>query len=63
MTDEERQKRREEILGTTVEDFHRFADVLEAVRGDAARVVAVASESAAEKANEAGAGLTIKKVL
>ena len=63
VTDEERQKRREEILGTTVEDFHRFADVLEAVRGDAARVVAVASESAAEKANEAGAGLAIKKVL
>eukprot|EP00877_Chromochloris_zofingiensis_P003328 jgi/Chrzof1/12997/Cz07g15220.t1 len=49
VTDEERQERREQVLGTTEKDFRAFADALESVRGDAARVVAVTS---ADKANQ-----------
>ena len=33
VTDEERQERREQILGTTQKDFKNFADALESVRG------------------------------
>ena len=64
VTDEERQQRREEILGTTAEDFKRFADVLQAV-ADNGTVVAVASEEAVAKANDERAGLfeNVRKVL
>lgn len=51
VSDEERQTRRDQILGTTVADFRAFADVLDAVRGDAGRVVAVTSKGAVEKAH------------
>lgn len=43
MTDEERQERREQVLSTSAKDFRQFAEALEAVRGDKARVVAVTS--------------------
>ncbi|PSC73335.1 presequence protease chloroplastic mitochondrial-like [Micractinium conductrix] len=50
ITDEERQQRREEILGTTVKDFHAFADVLEAVR-EKGQVVSVTSADKLEAAH------------
>jgi hypothetical protein len=50
--DEERQQRRDEILGTTVKDFREFADVLECVKGDKGRVVAVTSSERAKDVNE-----------
>ncbi|SFZ83719.1 pre-sequence protease. Metallo peptidase. MEROPS family M16C [Devosia enhydra] len=50
-TDESRQARREEVLGTTAADFRRFAEVLGEVanRGE---VVVLGSAEAAAKANE-----------
>eukprot|EP00873_Tetraselmis_striata_P018587 jgi/Tetstr1/438851/TSEL_027360.t1 len=64
ITDEERQQRREQILGTTMKDFKNFADALEAVRGDKAQVVAVTSVEQATAANEKDPGFfDIKKVL
>merc|ERR1719159_202332 len=45
ISDEQRQKSRDEILSTTQEDFRRFAEFLETVKGPAGRVVAVASGS------------------
>ncbi|KAK3265333.1 hypothetical protein CYMTET_25974, partial [Cymbomonas tetramitiformis] len=62
--DEERQQRRDEILSTTVKDFHEFADALEAVRGPNANIVAVASADAVAAANEKSPDLLkIVKVL
>ena len=52
-SDEERQERRDQILGTTEADFHRFADALDAVR-ESGNVVAVCSADAAAKANAKG---------
>ena len=52
VSDEERQERREQILGTTQKDFKDFADALEAVRGKDATSVAVASAEAAKTAVE-----------
>lgn len=65
VTDEERQKRREQILGTTAADFKAFADALEAVKsGPKARVVAVTSVERAEKVNSEKPGFwELKKVL
>jgi presequence protease len=51
VSDEERQQRREQILATSNKDFHAFAEVLEAVCGPSARVVAVTSKNAADRAN------------
>lgn len=51
VSEEERQLRREQILATSNADFRNFAEVLEAVRGPQARVVAVTSKGAVEKAN------------
>ena len=50
VTDEERQERRDQILGTTQKDFRDFADALEAVRGPNATSVTVASPEAAKAA-------------
>ena len=50
VSDEERQLRRDQVLGTSLKDFKQFADYLEAVRGDRARVAAVCSADAAQKA-------------
>ena len=64
MTDEERQQRREQVLSTTQKDFRAFADALEAVRGDAARVVAVTSaDKAAAVAAERPGFWEVRKVL
>lgn len=51
VTDEERQQRRDEVLSTTLASFHEHADVLTAVAGEAANVVAVCSPKDAEAAN------------
>eukprot|EP00884_Botryococcus_braunii_P006457 jgi/Botrbrau1/15812/Bobra.40_1s0001.1 len=52
VTDAERQQRREEILATSAKDFKEFAEALEAVRSDKARVVAVTNLERAESANQ-----------
>jgi Zn-dependent M16 (insulinase) family peptidase len=62
-TDEFRQQVRDEVLGTTVEDFRRFADVLDAVRREG-RVVVLGSGDALERANAVHDGfLKIQRVL
>jgi len=63
ITDAERQERREQILGTTVDDFKAFAETLEAVKANG-QIVAVASADAVAKANEKRSGLlTVKNIL
>ena len=52
ITDEWRQQRRDELLGTTKEDFVRFGEKLDALKGDQARVVAVTSAEKAEEINK-----------
>lgn len=62
-SDEDRQKAREQILGTTVEDFRELADVLDEV-AKKGRVVVVGSAEAIEQANQKVAGLLeLKQVL
>ncbi|XP_044489578.1 presequence protease 1, chloroplastic/mitochondrial-like isoform X1 [Mangifera indica] len=51
ITEEERQKRREEILSTSVKDFKEFADAVEAIK-DKGVVVAVASADDVDAANK-----------
>jgi len=51
VSDEERQMRRDQILGTTAKDFKEFAEVLESVK-TGGKIVAVASADAVAKANE-----------
>jgi Zn-dependent M16 (insulinase) family peptidase len=64
VTDEERQERREQVLGTTLADFKAFADVLEAARGSAAQVVAVTNADRAAAVLEQKPGFwDVKKVL
>ncbi|KAK4340269.1 hypothetical protein RND71_041731 [Anisodus tanguticus] len=63
VTDEERQRRREEILSTRLEDFKKFGDVMEAVK-DEGVVVVVASPDDVEAANKERSNfLEIKKAL
>ena len=63
VTDEEREKRREEILSTTVKDFKEFADAVEAVK-EKGVVVAVASPEDITAANGERPGFfDVKKVL
>jgi len=62
-TDAERQRRRDEILSTSVDDFRRFADALEAVRTEG-RVVVLGSPEAIRAANaERDNWLTVTRVL
>lgn len=64
MTDEERQERREQVLATSAKDFKEFADVLDVVTGDAARVVAVTSPDKAAGVNAERPGFwEVRKVL
>jgi len=64
VTDEERQERRDQILSTSAKDFKAFGEVLDAIKGDVGRVVAVTSAEKAKAVNEARAGFwDIKKVL
>ncbi|GKV22491.1 hypothetical protein SLEP1_g32359 [Rubroshorea leprosula] len=51
ITEEERQRRREEILSTSLKDFKEFADVIDAVKGKGVSV-AVASPDDVEAANK-----------
>jgi Zn-dependent M16 (insulinase) family peptidase len=62
-TDDKRQRRREEILSTTVADFKAFAEVLEGVNQEG-QVVVLGSQEAIEQANAARGGwLQVQKVL
>ncbi|KAF3435385.1 hypothetical protein FNV43_RR22474 [Rhamnella rubrinervis] len=63
VTDEERQKRREEILSTSLKDFKEFADAIDAVK-DKGVVVAVASLDDVDAAHkECGNFFQVKKAL
>jgi len=63
ISDEERQIRREQILSTTIKDFHEFAEALEAVKSSG-KIVAVASADAVKLANEKRPDLlTVKNIL
>ncbi|KAJ4962710.1 hypothetical protein NE237_022649 [Protea cynaroides] len=63
VTEEERQKRREEILSTSLNDFKEFADAIEAVK-EKGVVVAVASPDDVASANEDRPNFfEVKKVL
>lgn len=63
VTDEERERRREEILSTSLNDFKEFAGALEAVK-DKGVVVAVASPDDVDAANkERSDFLNVKKAL
>lgn len=62
-SEQSRQLFREQILDTSVEDFHAFGEVLEAV-ADAGRVVVLGSEENIQNASQARDGwLAVKKVL
>lgn len=62
-TDAIRQQVRDEILGTTVKDFHQFAEVLAEVRQQG-RVVVMGSPGAIESANSGKNGwLKVSKVM
>jgi Zn-dependent M16 (insulinase) family peptidase len=62
-TDEERQRIRDEVLGTTVDNFKQFARVL-AELNKVGEVVVLGSAEAIEKANKEKAGfLEVKKVM
>lgn len=62
-TDESRQKRRDEVLGTTAADFRRFADVLDAVQREGRVVVLGAAEALAKANVERNDFLKIQRVL
>lgn len=64
VNDEERQIRRDQILGTSLKDFRDFADVLVAVK-EKGQVVAVTSAERAEAANKERNGFfdEIKRVV
>lgn len=63
VTDEQRQARREQVLGTTAADFRAFGDVLDAVRAEG-RVVVLGSQDALQRANSAQDDfLQIRRVL
>lgn len=61
-TDEERQVYRDEVLGTTVDDFRAFADVLEKLNQDGHVVVLGANDTIAE-ANDPEAWLDVLSIL
>jgi Zn-dependent M16 (insulinase) family peptidase len=62
-SDADRQRTRDEVLGTTLADFHRFADVVATAR-EHARVVVMGSQDALTAANaERGDWLRLQKVL
>lgn len=62
-TDEERQKIRDEVLGTTAADFKALGETLAAVAKEG-RVVVLGSADGIESANQEREGfLAVKKVL
>ena len=62
VTDEERQTRRDEVLGTTKEHYRAFVDALNIVR-DHGTVVALGSRDVLSKAGEGRPSLTMTSVL
>ena len=52
ITDEERQQRRDEILSTTVRDFHEFGEALDQALASNSQVSAVTSKDMAAQASE-----------
>lgn len=63
LTDEERQRLRDEVLGTTVDDFHAFGDALEAAM-DESVVVVLGSPAEVSQANQQlDEPLAVQKVL
>ena len=52
ISDEDRQRRREQILGTTLDDFHRFAKTLETAMAASSQVCAVTSKEMGATAQE-----------
>lgn len=64
ITEEQRQQRRDEILGTSMKDFREFASILDVVRKDG-QVVAVTSAERVEAANQERPGFfqNVKRVL
>jgi len=52
VSDSERQQRREQILATSLKDFRDFAEVVECVKGDKGKVVAITSPERAQAVNE-----------
>jgi presequence protease len=64
VTDEDRQRRREEVLSTNIKDFREFAEVLAAVK-DKGQVVAVTSQEKLDAAHVERPGFfeAVKKVL
>jgi Zn-dependent M16 (insulinase) family peptidase len=61
-TDEWLQQYRDQVLSTTVDDFHHLADVL-AMANTAGEIVILGSQEALAAANEAGLGLSVTKVM
>jgi Zn-dependent M16 (insulinase) family peptidase len=62
-TDEERQQRRAQVLGTTREDFGKFGEVLEAMNATG-RVVVMGAQEAIQRVNSQQPGfLAVEKVL
>ncbi len=62
-TDELRQRRRDELLGTTLADIRRFGEALEPLR-ERGRIVVVGSQQAFDAANAARPGLLdVRKLL
>ncbi len=61
-TDQLRQQRREQILSTTLEDFHQFGEILEQLEA-AGKVVVMGSEADLQAANLQNRRLVIEKVL
>ena len=61
-TDEMRQERREQVLGTTAKDFKEFGERLGAV-SKTGTVAVVGSSAALESAEVAGLGLDVTKLL
>jgi Zn-dependent M16 (insulinase) family peptidase len=62
ITDESRQKMRDEVLTTTQKDFLEFADILDAVR-DTGDVVVVGSPESIEAANQSRPDWLVKRKL
>lgn len=61
-TDEERQRYRDEVLGTTVADFRAFADVLEQVNKEG-HVVVMGSPDTIAEANDPDAWLDVLSIM
>jgi len=61
-TDEQRQLRREQVLSTKIQDFHRFGEFLEGL-GKTGHVVIMGSEQSLQAANQQGYVLDIEKVM